>query len=330
MKRDMSKFVKALVYKNAPKEEYFTRGHRACQGCAPALGIRYILKAAGKNTIVVSATGCMEIISSPFPYTSWAVPWIHVAFENAAAVASGIDAAIKVLQRKGRIDPNKKINIIALAGDGGTADIGLQALSGMLARRHNVLYVCYDNEAYMNTGVQGSSATPYGAHTTTTPAGKVKFGQGYWKKNVAAIAAAHEVPYVATACPSYPLDLMDKVRKALSLGASYIHMFSVCPTGWGNPPSKAIEIGRLAVETGIFPLYEVYEGKVWRISYEPPKGLKPVEEYLKTQRRFRHLKPEIIQEIQEQVTAHWNWLKHLEALTNSEEYLKDVKVTIPS
>ena len=326
MKRNMKNFVKQLVYKNAPKEEYFVRGHRACQGCGPALGLRYILKASGPNTIVVNATGCMEIISSPFPYTSWAVPWIHTAFENTAAVASGIDAAIKVLKRKGKLDPNKKINIIALAGDGGTADIGLQALSGMLARDHNVLYICYDNEAYMNTGVQGSSATPYGAHTTTTPAGKVKFGQGYWKKNVAAIAAAHEVKYVATACPSYPLDLMEKVKRALSFdGAAYIHMFSVCPTGWGCPSNKTIEIGRLAVETGMFPLYEVFFGHIYRISYEPPKGLKPVEEYLKTQKRFRHLPKEIIDQIQERINEHWEWLKLMEEATSTEKYEKKVQ-----
>ncbi len=321
MRRSLANFSKTLVYKRAPRHELFARGHRACQGCAPALGIRYILKAAGPNTIVVSATGCMEIVSSPFPYTAWGVPWIHVAFENAAAVASGVEAAIRALKRKGRLNPEKRVNVIALAGDGGTADIGLQALSGMLARNHNVLYICYDNEAYMNTGVQGSSATPYGAHTTTTPVGRVSMGQGYWKKNLAAIAAAHEIPYVATACPSYPLDLMEKVKKALSCGgASYIHMFAVCPTGWGCPSSQAIKIGRLAVETGIFPLYEVYHGKIYRISYEPPKGLRPVEEYLRTQKRFRHLGREAVERIQKRVCEHWNWLKMLEEMTSTEEF----------
>ena len=300
------------------KEELFKRGHRACQGCAAALGIRHLMKAAGRNTIVVSATGCMEIVSSPYPYTSWAVPWIHVAFENAAAVASGIEAAIKVLSRKGKIDPNRKINVIALAGDGGTADIGLQALSGMMARGHDVLYVCYDNEAYMNTGVQGSSATPYGAHTTTTPAGKVKFGQGYWKKNLPEIAVAHGIPYVATVCPSFPLDLIRKVKRALELpGAAYIHLFAVCPTGWGIPPAYAIKAGRLAVETGIFPLYEVEYGR-YRLTFD--KKLKPVEEYLKFQRRFRHLTPELIKTIQERVDAEFARLRVMEEATNRPDY----------
>ncbi len=325
VKRPKEAFLNVFAYKTAPKEEYFVRGHRACQGCGAALGLRHVMKAAGPDTIVVNATGCMEIVSSPYPYTSWAVPWVHVAFENAAAVASGIEAAIKVLRRKGRIG-DKRINIVVFAGDGGTADIGLQALSGMLARNHNVLYVCYDNEAYMNTGVQGSSATPYGAHTTTTPAGKVKFGQGYWKKNLPAIAAAHGVRYVATACPSYPLDLMEKVRRALNCGgASYIHLFSVCPTGWGCPPSKTVKIGRLAVETGIFPLYEVFDGRIYRISYEPPKGLRPVEEYLRTQKRFRHLTEDMIREIQLRVNEHWDWLKLMERVTSTPEFEERIK-----
>ncbi len=318
--RDLKAFAKALVYKNSPKEEYFIRGHRACQGCGCALALRYILKAAGPNTIVVNATGCMEIISTPFPYTSWAVPWIHVAFENVGAVASGIEAAIKALKRKGRIDPDRKINVIGIAGDGGTADIGLQALSGMLARNHNVTYICYDNEAYMNTGVQGSSATFMGASTTTTPAGRYSIGMGYWKKNVAEIAASHYVPYVATASASYPLDLMNKVRKSLEIeGAAYIHVFGQCPTGWGCPSNIVIELGRLAVETGIYPLYEVERG-VWKISYIPPKGLRPVEEYFKAQRRFRHLKKEDIEKIQQKVNAHWERLLMLERMTNTEEF----------
>ncbi len=320
VKRPKEGFLSVFAYRMAPKEELFTRGHRACQGCAAALGLRLAMKAAGRNTIVVNATGCMEIVSSPYPYTSWAVPWIHVAFENAAAVASGIEAAIKVLKRKGRIDPSKQINVLVFAGDGGTADIGLQALSGMMARGHNVTYICYDNEAYMNTGVQGSSATPYGAHTTTTPAGKVKFGQGYWKKNLPEIAVAHGIPYVATVCPSYPLDLIRKVKRSFELpGSAYIHMFAVCPTGWGIPPAYAIKAGRLAAETGIFPLYEVEYGR-YRLTLSLEKGLKPVEEYLKFQRRFRHLTPEIIEQIQERVTAEYTRLKIMEETTNRPDY----------
>ncbi len=314
MKRPKEAYLNVFAYRMVPKEEFFTRGHRACQGCGPALGLRHIMKAAGRDTIVVNATGCMEIICSPYPYTSWAVPWLHVAFENAAAVASGVDAAIKALQRKGKI-LQKKINILAIAGDGGTADIGLQALSGMLARGHNVTYVCYDNEAYMNTGVQGSSATPFGASTTTTPAGKVSFGAGYWKKNVAAIAAAHDIPYVATACPSYPLDLIRKVRRSFELeGPAYIHLFAVCPTGWGIPPELTVRMGRLAVETGIFPLYEVENGR-YKLTIDFPQSLRPVEDYLRQQRRFRHLTPEVIQQIQSRVTAEYERLKKMEKVT---------------
>ncbi len=287
-----------------PKGEYIAPGHRACQGCAEVLAVRLVGKALGRNTVIACATGCMEIISSPLPTTSWRVPWIHVAFENAAAVASGVEAGLKVLMRKGRI-PKKKINVLAMAGDGGTSDIGLQALSGALERGHNMIYVCYDNEAYMNTGIQRSSSTPFGAATTTSPAGKVKPGQVTWKKNMPEIAVAHNIPYVATACPSYPFDLMEKVKKAAEVeGPAYVHILSVCPTGWRLPPDLAIRAGRLAVETGIFPLYEVENGK-YTLSVEIPKR-RPVEDYLKIQGRFRHLTPDLIQKIQEHVDKKYN------------------------
>jgi len=287
-----------------PKGEYIAPGHRACQGCAEVLAVRLVGKALGRNTVIACATGCMEIISSPLPTTSWRVPWIHVAFENAAAVASGVEAGLKVLMRKGRI-PKKKINVLAMAGDGGTSDIGLQALSGALERGHNMIYVCYDNEAYMNTGIQRSSSTPFGAATTTSPAGKVKPGQVTWKKNMPEIAVAHNIPYVATACPSYPFDLMEKVKKAAEVeGPAYIHILSVCPTGWRLAPDLAIRAGRLAVETGIFPLYEVENGK-YTLSVEIPKR-RPVEDYLKIQGRFRHLTPDLIQKIQEHVDKKYN------------------------
>ncbi len=289
-----------------PKMEAIAPGHRACQGCAEVLAVRLVGKALGRNTVVACATGCMEIISSPLPTTSWRVPWIHVAFENAAAVASGVEAGLKVLMRKGRI-PKKKINILAMGGDGGTTDIGLQALSGALERGHNFLYVCYDNEAYMNTGIQRSSSTPFGAATTTSPAGKVKPGQMTWKKNMPEIAVAHNIPYVATACPSYPFDLMEKVKKAAEVdGPAYVHILSVCPTGWRLPPDLSIRAGRLAVETGIFPLYEVEDGK-YHLSVKVPK-LRPVEDYLKIQGRFRHLTPDLIEKIQKHVTERYNKL----------------------
>jgi pyruvate ferredoxin oxidoreductase beta subunit len=287
--------------------ENFVPGNRACVGCAEALAVRLVCKALGDNVIIVMATGCMEIVSSQLPYTSWNVPWIHTLFENTAAVASGIEAGLKVMKRKGK-GQLRDAKVVAMAGDGGTSDIGLQALSGALERRHNFLYVCYDNEAYMNTGIQRSSATPYGASTTTSPAGKVSIGQVTWKKDMPAIAVAHDIPYVATACPSYPFDLMDKVAKAAAVdGPAYIHVLSVCPTGWRCPPELSVRIGRLAVETGMFPLYEVENGK-YKLSLDFPK-LRPVHEYMELQGRFRHLSEDVVSEIQQRVNAEYAKLK---------------------
>jgi pyruvate ferredoxin oxidoreductase beta subunit len=301
----MDKNVYAV--KTLTKKEYLSSGHRACPGCGEVLAVRLVQKALGRNVIVASATGCMEIVSSPFPLTSWEIPWIHVAFENAAAVAGGIEAGLKVLRRKGKID-HRKIAVVAMAGDGGTADIGLQALSGALERGHDFLFVCYDNEAYMNTGVQRSSATPFGASTTTSPAGSVWQGQMTWKKNLPAIAAAHDIPYVATASPSYPLDLAAKVKKASETeGPAYLHILSVCPSGWGIPSDTTIKCGRLAVESGVFPLYEIENGKL-HITVEAEE-LVPVERYLQLQARFRHLQPETIEIIRKRVTQNWRELQ---------------------
>jgi pyruvate ferredoxin oxidoreductase beta subunit len=299
--------LNVFAVRTLTQKEYFAPGHRSCQGCAEALAIRLVCKALGRNIVIAAATGCMEIVSSPLPYTSWRVPWFHCAFENTAAVASGIEVGLKVLMRKGRI-PQKKIVTVAMGGDGGTADIGLQALSGALERGHDFIYVCTDNEAYMNTGIQRSSSTPFGASTTTSPAGKVKMGQITWKKNMAAIAAAHNIPYVATACPSYPIDLIQKVKKAAEIeGAAYIHILSVCPTGWRSAPDLSIKLGRLAVETGVFPLYEVERGQ-YRLSMDFPK-LKSIKEYIKPQGRFRHLNEEMIQEIEQRVHKEYDQLK---------------------
>ena len=287
-------------------KEYFAPGHRACMGCGEALAVRLVCKALGRNVIIANATGCMEIVSSPLPTTSWEVPWIHTLFENTAAVASGIEAGIKVLTRKGKY--TRKTKVVAMGGDGGTADIGFQALSGALERGHDFIYICFDNEAYMNTGIQRSSATPFGASTTTSPAGKFSIGQTTWKKNLPAIAVAHDIPYVATACHSYPFDLMNKISKAMEIkGPSYIHILSVCPTGWRLPSDLTIRAGRLAVETGIFPLYEVEEGK-YTLNLDFPK-LRPVEDYFKLQGRFRHLSKETISQIQERVAAKYAKLK---------------------
>jgi len=293
--------------KNLPKEEFFVSGHRACQGCGEMLAVRLAMKALGRDTIVACATGCIEIVSSPFPETAWEVPWIHVAFENTAAVISGVEAGLKVLMRKGRLK-ERRIFCVGMAGDGGTADIGIQALSGALERGHDILYLCFDNEAYMNTGIQRSSATPFGAATTTSPPGRKSLGQMTWKKNVPEIAVAHGIPYVATASPAFPYDLMTKVRRGAEVrGPAYIHIYSPCPTGWRCPPDLAIEVARLAVQTGVFPLYEVIEGR-YRINQ--PKGeLKPVEEYLKLQGRFRHLDEAAKTRIQERVREEWERLK---------------------
>lgn len=305
---EKKKVIKPI--KNFSLEEYINSGHRACQGCAEVLAVRHVLKAIGPDVIMAMATGCMEIISSPYPLTSWKIPWIHIAFENAAAVASGVESGLKALRRKGRV-PDKDVTIVAMGGDGGTTDIGFQALSGMMERGHKVIYVCVDNEAYMNTGIQRSSSTPFGATTTTSPAGKLKpEGQSTAKKDMVAIAAAHGIPYTATACPSFFNDLQKKIQKAKEVnGPSYIHILSVCPTGWRVPPNKAIEYGQLAVDSGVFPLYEVENG-VWKLNRKP-KELKPVTDYFKGQGRYRHLDERFTKEIQDKVTEKWDRLVEL-------------------
>lgn len=294
------------VPKLLSKKEYFAPGHRACTGCGEALAVRLVAKVLGRNVIVVNATGCMEIVSTPAPYTSWRVPWIHTLFENTAAVASGVEAAIKIMSKKGQFEGDVKV--VAMGGDGATADIGLQALSGAMERGHDFIYFCWDNEGYMNTGVQRSGTTPFGASTTTSPAGSQSLGQFTWKKDMPAIIAAHNVPYVATASPSYPFDLVDKVKKAVAIkGPSYIHVLSVCPTGWRSPTDLSVRLGRLAVETGVFPLYEIENGK-YKINIDVPK-LRPIGDYLKPQGRFRHLPQSAIDKIQEHVIEENRILK---------------------
>ncbi|MFC1909077.1 thiamine pyrophosphate-dependent enzyme [Chloroflexota bacterium] len=281
------------------QKEFFAPGHRACIGCGEVLAMRLACKAFGENTVLVNATGCMEIVASQLPYSSWRLPWIHTLFENTAAVASGIESGLKAMRRKGR-GPRRDFKVVAIAGDGGTSDIGLQALSGALERGHDFLYLCFDNEAYMNTGIQRSSATPFGASTSTSPAGKVSTGQLTWKKNMPAIAAAHDIPYVATANPSYPFDLIDKVAKGLNTpGAAYVHVYSACPTGWRCATDLSIKLGRMAVETGIFPLYEVENGQ-YKLSVEVPE-LRSIKDYFKLQGRFRHLSDDTIDFIQDRV-----------------------------
>lgn len=274
-----------------PEEELLAPGHRGCAGCGATIGVRLALKALGRNTVAISATGCLEVITTPFPETAWEIPWIHVAFENAGAVASGVESALK---SQGKTD----VNVVAFAGDGGTADIGMQALSGAMERGHNLIYICYDNEAYMNTGIQRSASTPYGASTTTSPHGKESFGENRPKKNMPLIIAAHGVPYVATASISYPEDFMKKVKKASEIeGPAYIHLNQPCTTGWGYDPSKTIELGRLAVETGSWALYEIENGE-FKLTYKP-QDRKPMNEFLNAQKRFKHLADEEKEKIQE-------------------------------
>lgn len=274
-----------------PKEELLAPGHRGCAGCGASIAVRLALKALGKNTVAISATGCLEVMTTPYPETAWEIPWIHVAFENAGAVASGVESALRI---QGKDD----VNVVAFGGDGGTVDIGLQSLSGAMERGHNLTYICYDNEAYMNTGIQRSGATPYGATTTTSPKGKDSFGEDKPKKNMPMIMAAHGIPYVATASIAYPEDFMKKVKKAAEIdGPAYIHLNQPCTTGWGYDSSKTIEMGRLAVETGAWILYEIENGE-FNITYRPAER-KPVAEYLKPQKRFRHLDDEHIEKIQE-------------------------------
>ena len=312
----VKKYTKSVVEnfdlyapKLVSKEEFFNAGHRACQGCGEALAIRLMCKALGKDTVITNATGCMEVISSLYPTTAWTLPWIHVAFPNAAAVASGVEAGLRALRRKGKI-ADRRVKSVAIGGDGGTMDIGFQALSGAMERGHDMLYVCFDNEAYMNTGIQRSSGTPFLASTTTAPAGKKIPGNQVWKKNLAEIMVQHNLPYVATASPSYPLDFMNKVKKAMRVkGPSYIHCLVTCPTGWRSASETCIKLGRLALETGIFPLYEVENG-VYKLTVEIPEKRRPVEDYLKLQGRFRHLTPDQMPVIQARVDLEFKKLQN--------------------
>lgn len=271
-------------------KELLAPGHRACPGCGCALAVKLILRETGSNTIVVSATGCLETFTSPFMGSSWEVPWIHSLFENSPAIATGVLAA---LNAKGN---PKGTKVVVISGDGGTYDIGMGSLSGMLERKDDILYICYDNEAYMNTGIQGSSATPFGADTTTTPVAGDSFGKMVPKKDLVAIALAHDAPYVATASISDPVELRKKVRKGIETpGPAVLLILTPCNLGWGFDPSETVELARKAVETGIFPIVEFKKGEL--ISVKKIKPV-PVEEYLKMQKRYQHLfKDDVFSEV---------------------------------
>ncbi len=279
-----------------PKEELMNPGHQACQGCGATLAMRFALKALGKNTILTVPACCWTVIAGPFPYSAVQIPFFHTAFETAGAAASGIKAALEI---KG----NSETTVLAWAGDGGTMDIGLQALSGAVERGDNFIYVCYDNEAYMNTGIQRSSSTPYGAWTTTTPAGFLKARP---KKDIVEIMVAHGISYTATASVAYPEDFIEKLRKAKTFsGTKFIHLLAPCPVGWRFSPENTILLGRLAVEAKIFPLYEVEEGK-----YKIKKitSTEALNEYLKLQGRFKYISDEQIAEIKNQIDSRYERL----------------------
>jgi len=277
--------------------ELMTSGHLACPGCGGALAMRMVLKELGEQTIVVMPACCWTVIAGPYPQASLQVPVYHAPFETAASVACGVRAA---LDMRG----DTETTVLAWAGDGGTFDIGLQALSGAAERNENILYVCYDNEAYMNTGIQRSSATPWGAWTTTTP---VAEPQANPKKDIMAIMAAHRISYAATATPAYPVDLVAKVRKAKAVrGMRFLHLLTPCPPGWKYPDERSMELARLAVRSRVFPLLEVEDGARWRFTMDHPGD--PVEPYVRAQGRFRHLQDEQIAVVQENVDARWTEL----------------------
>ena len=305
--------TKLIPRELAKNEDRLAPGHRLCAGCGASIIVRQMLAAVDEPVVLSNATGCLEVATTIYPYTAWQVPWIHNAFENAAATISGVEAAYRSLVRQGKVK-DREIKFIAFGGDGGTYDIGLQSLSGAVERGHQFLYVCYDNGAYMNTGIQRSSATPFGAQTTTSPAGTVIPGKQQFRKDLTAIMAAHDIPYVAQAAPSRWRDLMQKTRKAVGCGGpAFINVLASCNRGWRHGTDETIEITQLAVDSCYWPLYEVESGE-WRLSYKPREKL-PVEGWLKRQGRFRHLfrdeNRHLIDELQAEVDRRWQRLLRL-------------------
>lgn len=287
--------------------ERLSPGHRLCAGCGASIVVRQVLMGTKDPVVVGVATGCLEVATTIYPYTAWEVPFIHNAFENVAATISGVETAYRALKKKGKI--NREIKFVAFGGDGGTYDIGLQSLSGALERGHKFVYVCYDNEAYMNTGIQRSGATPKGASTTTAPSGKESYGKHQRRKDLTAIVAAHKIPYVAQGSVSHWNDLITKSEKAFKAdGPAFLNVISMCHRGWRFLQQDTVEISKLAVETCFWPLYEIENGKL-KITYKPKNKL-PVSEWLKRQGRFDHLKKEeysyIVGEIQNEIDDDWN------------------------
>ena len=297
--------------------ESLAPGHRLCAGCGAPIVVRQITRAAHAPIVIANATGCLEVSTTVYPYTSWNVPWIHSAFENAASTLSGVESAYRSLKKQGKID--KEIRFVAFGGDGGTYDIGLQSLSGAFERNHRMVYVCYDNGAYMNTGIQRSSATPKGADTTTSPVGKASYGKQQNRKDLTRIMAAHNIPYAAQVSPAHWNDLYQKAEKAFAAdGSAFINAIAPCPRGWRYDPKDTIELCRLAVDTCFWPLYEIENGKT-RVTYKP-REKKPVVEFLKVQGRFRHLfqpgNEGLVEEIQKEVDRRWEQLLVEEEISN--------------
>ncbi len=295
--------------------ERLEAGHRLCAGCGASIAVRQVLMGAGDTSVVCgSATGCLEVSTTVYPYTSWNVPFIHNAFENVGATISGVEAAFKGMQAKGKIPADKKIKFVAFGGDGGTYDIGLQSLSGAMERGHDMVYVCYDNNAYMNTGIQRSSATPKGAWATTAEAGKVLKGKREIRKDLTSIIAAHHIPYVAQASIGDWRDLINKAEKAINVdGPAFLNILAPCPRGWRIASDQTIEIARLAFKTKFWPLFEIENGK-WSMKQVKDSDVLPVEDYMRPQGRFAHLfKPEpnteIIAEIQRDVDEYYEYVK---------------------
>lgn len=291
------------------KEELFTHGHRMCSGCGAPIIVKMVLMASDYPIVASNATGCLEVSSCISEYTAWKIPWIHSAFENAAATLSGVESMYRAWQKQGKLD--KKVKFVAFGGDGGTYDIGFQSLSGTMERGHDIVYVCYDNGAYMNTGIQRSSATPLGADTTTSPAGKVKPGKAQQRKDLTRIMAAHNIPYVAQGSPSHWRDLMTKAKKAIDVdGPAFLNVLSPCNRGWRSKTDDAIELSRFAVESCYWPLYEVEDG-VLRVTVKP-KEKRPLEDFLKPQGRFKHLfAPEnahVLASLQQNIDREWQRL----------------------
>lgn len=300
----------ATLKELASREDRLTGGHRMCPGCGAPIIVRQVLMAIKEPVVVSCATGCLEVSTTIFPYSAWKVPFFHSAFENSAATIAGIESAYQSLKRQGKI--TKDIKFIGFGGDGGTYDIGFQSLSGAMERGHDILYVCYDNQAYMNTSIQRSGATPRGASTTTEPAGKVKQGKVMKRKDLTECMVAHGIPYVAQSVVGDWRDLTRKVEKAMTIkGPKFLNVLQPCQLGWGYPMDKTVEIGKLAVDTCFWPLYEVENGK-YTLSYVP-KEKKPLVEFLKLQNRFRHLfKPEnshLLEQLQKEVDENWELLR---------------------